>query len=58
MLSHELGPPAAIQGSIALLQRKYRDPHSCWAETFGEANRHLTRLIDDLRDVSPHTRGS
>jgi signal transduction histidine kinase len=60
MLSHELrNPLAAIQGSIELMQRKaIDDPQLQWArDVMARQNRHLTRLIDDLLDVSRITRG-
>ena len=60
MLSHELrNPLAAIQGSIELMQRKrIDDPELRWArDVVARQNRHLTRLIDDLLDVSRITRG-
>jgi signal transduction histidine kinase/ActR/RegA family two-component response regulator len=60
MLSHELrNPLAAIQGSIELMQRKrIEDPELKWArDVVARQNRHLTRLIDDLLDVSRITRG-
>lgn len=60
MLSHELrNPLAAIQGSIELMQRKrIEDPELQWArDVVARQNRHLTRLIDDLLDVSRITRG-
>ena len=60
MLSHELrNPLAAIQGSIELMQSKaIDDPQLLWArDVVARQNRHLTRLIDDLLDVSRITRG-
>jgi CheY-like chemotaxis protein len=60
MLSHELrNPLAAIQGSIELMQKKIiDDPQLQWArDVISRQNRHLTRLIDDLLDVSRITRG-
>jgi signal transduction histidine kinase len=60
MLSHELrNPLAAIQGSIELMQRKsIEDPELQWArDVVARQNRHLTRLIEDLLDVSRITRG-
>jgi signal transduction histidine kinase len=60
MLSHELrNPLAAIQGSIELMQRKrIDDAELMWArDVIARQNRHLTRLIDDLLDVSRITRG-
>jgi signal transduction histidine kinase len=60
MLSHELrNPLAAIQGSIELMQKKsIDDPQLQWArDVVARQNRHLTRLIDDLLDVSRITRG-
>ncbi len=61
MLSHELrNPLAAIQGSIELMQRvTIEDPQLQWArDVVARQNRHLTRLIDDLLDVSRITRGT
>jgi signal transduction histidine kinase/ActR/RegA family two-component response regulator len=60
MLSHELrNPLAAIQGAIELMQRKpLDDPQLVWArDVVSRQNRHLSRLIDDLLDVSRITRG-
>jgi signal transduction histidine kinase len=60
MLSHELrNPLAAIQGAIELMQRKpMDDPQLAWArDVVARQNRHLSRLIDDLLDVSRITRG-
>jgi len=60
MLSHELrNPLAAIQGSIELMQRKsIEDAELQWArDVVARQNRHLTRLIEDLLDVSRITRG-
>jgi signal transduction histidine kinase len=60
MLSHELrNPLAAIQGAIELMQRKsLDDPQLSWArDVVSRQNRHLSRLIDDLLDVSRITRG-
>jgi signal transduction histidine kinase len=60
MLSHELrNPLAAIQGSIELMQRKSIDDAEVqWArDVVARQNRHLTRLIEDLLDVSRITRG-
>jgi signal transduction histidine kinase len=60
MLSHELrNPLAAIQGAIELMQRKtVDDPQLAWArDVVSRQNRHLSRLIDDLLDVSRITRG-
>ena len=60
MLSHELrNPLAAIQGSIELMQTKeIEDPQLQWArDVVARQNRHLTRLIEDLLDVSRITRG-
>jgi signal transduction histidine kinase len=60
MLSHELrNPLAAIQGSIELMQRKNIDDAEWqWArDVVARQNRHLTRLIEDLLDVSRITRG-
>ncbi len=60
MLSHELrNPLAAIQGAIELMQRRQvADPQLAWArDVVARQNRHLSRLIDDLLDVSRITRG-
>src|SRR5688572_16829545 len=60
MLSHELrNPLAAIQGSIELMQKKsIEDPQLQWArDVVARQNRHLTRLIEDLLDVSRITWG-
>ena len=60
MLSHELrNPLAAIQGAIELMQMKsLDDPQLAWArDVVSRQNRHLSRLIDDLLDVSRITRG-
>jgi signal transduction histidine kinase len=60
MLSHELrNPLAAIQGAIELMQRKpIDDTQLLWArDVLSRQNRHLSRLIDDLLDVSRITMG-
>ena len=60
MLSHELrNPLAAIQGAIELMQLKeMNDAQLVWArDVLARQNRHLSRLIDDLLDVSRITRG-
>jgi signal transduction histidine kinase len=60
MLSHELrNPLAAIQGAIELMQlKKLDDTQLVWArDVLARQNRHLSRLIDDLLDVSRITRG-
>lgn len=60
MLSHELrNPLAAIQGAIELMQRKaIDDTQLVWArDVLSRQNRHLSRLIDDLLDVSRITMG-
>ncbi|HEV7800103.1 MAG TPA: response regulator [Burkholderiales bacterium] len=60
MLSHELrNPLAAIQGAIELMQRKaINDTQLVWArDVLSRQNRHLSRLIDDLLDVSRITMG-
>ena len=60
MLSHELrNPLAAIQGAIELMQRKaINDPQLVWArDVLSRQSRHLSRLIDDLLDVSRITMG-
>lgn len=61
MLSHELrNPLAAMQGAIELMQRRpIDDPQLAWARSvLARQNRHLSRLIEDLLDVSRITRGS
>jgi len=61
MLSHELrNPLAAMQGAIELLQRKtLADPQVAWARAvLARQNLHLSRLIEDLLDVSRISRGS
>ena len=60
MLSHELrNPLAAIQGAIELMQlKKIDDEQLIWArDVLTRQNKHLSRLIDDLLDVSRITRG-
>jgi signal transduction histidine kinase len=60
MLSHELrNPLAAIQGAIELMQRHpIEDPQLAWARAvLARQNQHLSRLIEDLLDVSRITRG-
>jgi len=60
MLSHELrNPLAAIQGAIELMQRKsIDDPQLAWSRAvLARQNQHLSRLIEDLLDVSRITRG-
>jgi signal transduction histidine kinase len=60
MLSHELrNPLAAIQGAIELMQQKpIEDPQLAWARAvLARQNQHLSRLIEDLLDVSRITRG-
>ncbi|MGH8666923.1 MAG: response regulator [Burkholderiales bacterium] len=60
MLSHELrNPLAAMQGAIELMQRKpIEDPQLAWARAvLARQNQHLSRLIEDLLDVSRITRG-
>ncbi|MDB5866264.1 MAG: response regulator [Betaproteobacteria bacterium] len=60
MLSHELrNPLAAIQGAIELMHRKaIDDTQLVWArDVLSRQNRHLSRLIDDLLDVSRITMG-
>ncbi|HET7160345.1 MAG TPA: response regulator, partial [Burkholderiales bacterium] len=60
MLSHELrNPLAAIHGAIEILQIKtLEDPQLIWArDVLSRQNRHLSRLIEDLLDVSRITVG-
>jgi CheY-like chemotaxis protein len=61
MLSHELrNPLAAMHGVIELMSRGQTDPASLARirEVLTRQNRHLTRLIEDLLDVSRITRGT
>lgn len=61
MLSHELrNPLAAMQGAIELMHRKtVEDRDLAWARSvLARQNSHLSRLIEDLLDVSRITRGS
>jgi signal transduction histidine kinase len=60
MLSHELrNPLAAIHGAVTVMEQKMLpDPQLVWArEVLGRQTAHLTRLIEDLLDVSRITRG-
>src|SRR5688572_780991 len=60
MLSHELrNPLAAMQGAIELMQRRsVDDPQLAWSRgVLARQQRHLSRLIEDLLDVSRITSG-
>jgi CheY-like chemotaxis protein/two-component sensor histidine kinase len=60
MLAHELrNPLAPIHNAIQLMRRKeFGDPQFNWARDIIERQlAHLTRLVDDLLDVSRITRG-
>jgi signal transduction histidine kinase len=60
MLAHELrNPLAPIRNAIQLMQRKpLADPQLTWSRDVIERQLgHLTRLVDDLLDVSRITRG-
>ena len=59
MLAHELrNPLAAISTAAALTTREGTGADVAWSiEVIGRQIRHLTRLIDDLLDVSRITRG-
>lgn len=59
MLAHELrNPLSAINNAIQLAKRSGRTEHLEWAkEVIGQQVGHLTRLIDDLLDISRITRG-
>lgn len=59
MLSHELrNPLAPIRNAVAILKRFVDKPETAWcAELIGRQVTHLTRLVDDLLDVSRVTSG-
>ena len=59
MLSHELrNPLAPIRNAVAILRRTTDTPEGRWgAEVIGRQVDHMTRLIDDLLDVSRVTSG-
>src|SRR5262249_22267783 len=59
MLAHELrNPLAAISNSVQILRREDLRKHREWSQEVIEAQvKNLTRMIDDLMDVSRITRG-
>lgn len=59
MLSHELrNPLAPIRNAVAILKRFVDKPETAWcAELIGRQVTHMTRLVDDLLDVSRITSG-
>ncbi|MHC5542260.1 hybrid sensor histidine kinase/response regulator [Singulisphaera rosea] len=59
MLAHELrNPLSAINNAIQLARRSGKTEHLEWAkDVIGQQVGHLTRLIDDLLDISRITRG-
>jgi signal transduction histidine kinase len=60
MLAHELrNPLAPIHNAVALMHRSpLADPQLVWSrDVIGRQLAHLTRLVDDLLDVSRITRG-
>jgi signal transduction histidine kinase len=60
MLAHELrNPLAPIHNAVQLMHRQsFTDPQLIWSrEIIGRQLAHLTRLVDDLLDVSRITRG-
>jgi signal transduction histidine kinase len=60
MLAHELrNPLAPILNAVGLMRKKpLQDPQLVWSRDVIERQlRHLTRLVDDLLDVSRITRG-
>ena len=60
MLAHELrNPLAPIHNAVALMHRTpLTDPQLIWSrDVIGRQLAHLTRLVDDLLDVSRITRG-
>jgi signal transduction histidine kinase len=60
MLAHELrNPLAPIHNALALMHRtQLADPQMIWSrDVIGRQVSHLTRLVDDLLDVSRITRG-
>jgi signal transduction histidine kinase len=60
MLAHELrNPLAPIYNAVQLMHRQsFTDPQLTWSrDVIGRQLAHLTRLVDDLLDVSRITRG-
>jgi len=60
MLAHELrNPLAPIHNAVQLMHRQdVTNPHLVWSrDVIGRQLAHLTRLVDDLLDVSRITRG-
>jgi signal transduction histidine kinase/CheY-like chemotaxis protein len=60
MLGHELrNPLAAIRNAAAVLERETRTSPTCHAlcDVLGRQVRHMSRLLDDLLEVSRITRG-
>ncbi len=60
MLAHELrNPLAPIHNAVQLMHRQsFADPQLAWSrDVIGRQLAHLTRLVDDLLDVSRITRG-
>jgi signal transduction histidine kinase len=60
MLAHELrNPLAPIHNAVQLMHRQsFTDPQLAWSrDVIGRQLGHLTRLVDDLLDVSRITRG-
>jgi signal transduction histidine kinase len=60
MLAHELrNPLAPIHNAVQLMRRRsFTDPQLAWSrDVIGRQLAHLTRLVDDLLDVSRITRG-
>jgi len=59
MLAHELrNPLAPIQNALQLMRMKLSEPQSLWAQQIIQRQlAALTRLVDDLLDVSRITRG-
>jgi signal transduction histidine kinase len=60
MLAHELrNPLAPIHNAVQLMHRQsFADPQLSWSrDVIGRQLAHLTRLVDDLLDVSRITRG-
>ena len=59
MLAHELrNPLSPIRNSVEYLRLKERDPELDWSyDVIDRQVDHLTRLVDDLLDVSRITRG-
>jgi signal transduction histidine kinase len=60
MLAHELrNPLAPIHNAVQLMHRQsFTDPQLLWSrDVIGRQLAHLTRLVDDLLDVSRITRG-